>query len=867
MTVPATPPTTPPLPPRLAPLPIDEVLDGVCASLRAEPSVVLRAPTGSGKTTRVPGALLDRGVVEGAVWVSQPRRVAARAAARRIAEERGVRLGDEVGYQVRYEKRAGAATRIVFLTDGLLLRRLQADPLLEGVGALVFDEVHERRLDTDLTLALARQIQREMRPDLRIVVMSATLDAQPFARFLGDCPTIDAAGRAYEVTVDYLAERDERRVVAVMATHLPRVLAAGEGDVLAFLPGVGEIDATAAELARAGISGAHDLSVVALHGSLPPREQDAALAPRPGRKVILATNVAETSLTIPGIRVVVDGGWARVARYDSGCGLDRLELERISRASAEQRAGRAGREAPGRCLRLWTRGQQADLTAATTPEVARVDLASAVLELLLWGERDPLAFAWLEAPPEGAVARALELLERLGATEKGGLTALGKRLAARPLPPRLARVLLAGEALDLPEDAALLAALLAERDPFRGRDRDARPPDTTSDTLERLDALRRAGRGPARAPGYGEAHPGAVAALEQAAAHLARGSDPVAEPPFAAASCEERLGRALLAGYPDRVAARRREDPDRAVLVGGRGVRLAPSCGVREAPLFVCVELDAGARGERAEALVRQAWAIERAWLPEHTLSQERRVVFSPETETVRATQVTRYLDLVLDEKPVHTPTPAEVEAALVEAARADLGVALGLDRPDLAALVARVEFVRRVAPEIALPALDDAFWGALLPALCSGQRSLRALREAPLEAMALGLLHPAQARALDELAPTHLALPDGSRARLDYGAAGSPGAGGAPVLAARIQQLYGMSVTPTVARGTVPVLLHLLAPNHRPQQITDDLAGFWRRTYGEVRKELAQRYPKHYWPDDPSSAQPRPAGANRRRR
>jgi ATP-dependent helicase HrpB len=587
VTVPPTPETS--ATPALSPLPIDEVLDAVCASLRAAPSVVLRAPTGSGKTTRVPGALLDRGVVTGAVWVSQPRRVAARAAARRIAEERGARLGDEVGYQVRYEKRAGADTRVLFLTDGLLLRRLQADPLLEGVGALVFDEVHERRLDTDLTLALARQVQREMRPDLRIVVMSATLDAQPFARFLGDCPTIDAAGRAYDVAIDYLAERDERRVTAVMATHLPRVLTAREGDVLAFLPGVGEIEATAAELARAGVSAAGGVSVVPLHGSLPPREQDAALAPGAARKVILATNVAETSLTIPGIRCVVDGGWARVARYDSGCGLDRLELERISRASAEQRAGRAGREAPGHCLRLWTRGQQADLTAATTPEVARVDLASAILELLLWGERDPLAFAWLEAPPEGAVVRALELLERLGATDGGALTALGKRLAARPLPPRLARVLDAGELLGLPEDAALLAALLAERDPFRGRDRDEPTPPTRSDTLERLDALRRAGRGPARAPGYGEAHPGAVAALAQAASHLTRSAAAPARPDVASTSREERLGRALLAGYPDRVAARRREDPARAVLVGGRGVRLAPACGVREAPLFVCV--------------------------------------------------------------------------------------------------------------------------------------------------------------------------------------------------------------------------------------------------------------------------------------
>ena len=877
---------------------------------------MLVAPPGGGKTTLVPPALRATGIGGAGrrIVMLEPRRIAARAAARRIAEIGGWQLGDEVGYQVRFERRASAATEILVVTEGILVQMLQADPFLDGIGVLIFDEFHERSLAADLSLAMARRVQREVRPDLKLLAMSATLDPAPLAAFLGGCPVLTASAAQYPVDIAYL----DALPAKVLAAPLPELAAAGirhalaapataGGDVLAFLPGVGEILRTAEALADLAARG--DLLVLPLYGDLPAERQDAVLRPADRRKIVLATNVAESSITIDGVSAVVDTGLARRLRYDAAAGLDRLELGRISRAAADQRTGRAGRQRPGFCLRLWPAREHAARPAFETPEIYRLDLAGPALQLLAWGESDLAAFGWFEAPAKAALDTALDLLADLGAvgTAAGGrrpasgVTALGERMARLPVHPRIARLLIEGRRLGQPRDAALLAALLAERDPF------PRPPRrpshsegfggaaagdvvaSRSDLLDRVDALAaweagatgRRGRRPATGEGEERAlNPAAarfvLAARDQLAHLLERQPDdigapaPAARPHSPQEARDEALLRALLAAYPDRVARRRAAHEPRAVMVGGRGVRLAAESAVRAAELFVCVEVQSGGSGAGAggggagrpgsEDLVRLASAVDAEWLPAARLRSRVELDFDEERQRMIARQRTFYDDLVIAESEVPPPDGEAASARLAAAAAARLSSALPLDDPEVASFLGRARCLAAWMPELELPRFDAAALTELLPELARGRRSFAELRRAPLLDMLRGALSWPQLAALDREAPERLDVPSGKRIRLTY-EEGKP-----PVLAARIQELFGLAETPRVAGGRIAVLLHLLAPNHRPQQITDDLRSFWQNTYPQVRKELQGRYPRHAWPLDPWTARAERRPAPRRR-
>jgi ATP-dependent helicase HrpB len=839
-------------------LPIDEVLPQLLEALRGSSAAVLRAPTGAGKTTRVPPALLDAGLSGGkAVVMLEPRRIAARAAARRIAFERGTELGGEVGYHVRFERKASRGTRILVVTEGLLVRMLQDDPFLSDFGAVVFDEFHERSLHTDLALALVRRVQQDARPELRIVVMSATIATAPVAEWLGGAPVVESEGRLFPVAIEYAQDEDDRPLPAVVGGATLRAFSASSGDVLAFLPGVGEIRRTREELeARAGRLGAR---VLELYGDLPAEQQDEVLRPSGQRKIVLATNVAETSVTIAGVTAVVDSGLARVSRYDPGVGLDRLELERISRASADQRAGRAGRTQPGTCLRLWTERAQRSLRAEEEPEIRRVDLAGPVLQLFSFGERDPFAFPWFEAPPRAALERGLELLRELGAFEGGGLSATGRALARLPVHPRIGRLLLEGARTGVLEEAALAGALVGERDPFLRRPgaRAASRHRSDSDTWDRILALEEFERNGSGSSLVGELNRGAAAFVLRARDALLRAAERQTGARAAGPGDELAFRRALLAAYPDRVVRRRAGEPQRGVLVGGRGVRLADESAVHEGELYVAVEIDAGRAGERAEAFVRQASRIEREWLPQELLQSSVETGFDAQSGKVLGWKRTRYVDLVLDEVQANV---SEEDAAreLARAAAQDLPRALGLAREEVAAYLARVRSLAAWMPEAGLPALDEAQLAAWLPEICAGRRSFEELQRSDLVGFLRGKLGWKLAQLVETEAPERLGVPSGSQIRLEY-EPGKP-----PVLAVRIQEVFGLADTPRVAGGRVRVLLHLLAPNYRPQQVTDDLRSFWSKAYFEVRKDLRARYPKHAWPEDPWNAPPQRKGGRR---
>jgi ATP-dependent helicase HrpB len=846
------------------PLPIDEILPQIKSALEVSPNLVICAPPGAGKTTRVPPALLDPPLSRpGRVLVLQPRRMAARAAARRIAAERGVPLGEEIGYQVRFDQRISSRTRLAVVTEGILLRMLHDEPLLDSVGAVIFDEFHERNLNSDLALGMARRIQQTVRPELRIIVMSATLDSAPVAAFLGGCPVIESAGRMFPVAIDYWGGSEKRPLAELVASGIERVLARTSGDILAFLPGVGEIRQTAAETQSLGRK--HNLVVLPLYGDLPPEEQDVVLAPSDRRKLVLATNVAETSLTIPGITAVVDSGLARQMRFDPSVGLDRLVLGPISRASADQRAGRAGRTAAGVCLRLWEERLQAHRPAFELPEIERVDLAAAVLQLWSWGETDVLSFPWFEPPSQPAVDAALTLLERLAAIKDRRLTPLGQTLARLPVHPRIARLLVEGETLGCLSQAALAAAMLSERDPIRsglrsgGRSAGVSGiggPRTTarhvsrSDVLDRVTALEEYESRGGTETAFGEINPGAAAFVSRARdqlvsevrAHLFGSRQTAADRPE-----PEGLLRALLAAFPDRVARRRDSSSGKGVMVGGRGVRLAPQSAVTDTELFVCVDVDAG----QTEALVRQASAIERDWLEVDRLRTADEVFFHPTQKSVVGRRRVYWEDLILDEVNIPAPRNDETAKMLAEAAWRDWERIFPLDDSEITSFLARVRCLAAWIPELKLPDFDDAQLQAALSDLCLTCRSFDELRKAPWLDMLKGRLTYAQRETLDHEAPERIAVPSGSRIALTY-EVGRP-----PVLAVRIQEVFGLQQTPRVAGGRVPVVMHLLAPNMRTQQITDDLESFWSNGYPRVRKDLRARYPKHPWPEDPWTAEP----------
>ena len=845
----------------LTPLPIDEVLPRIVSTLKETNSLVLRAPTGAGKSTRVPPALLDaRLAPRGRIVMLEPRRIAARATARRIAAERNVRLGAEVGYQVRFDEQASRETKILIVTEGILLRRLQDDPFLEGIDAVLFDEFHERSLNSDLALAMVRRVQQEVRPDLRIVVMSATIAATPVAAYLGGCPVLDSEGRTYPVEIEYQRQLDRTPIEQVVLGGVTDVLSRTPGDILVFLPGAPEIRRAARELEP--LARRHDLAVMPLFGDLPPEEQDRVLMPCERRKVVLATNVAETSLTIEGITAVVDTGLAKVMRFDPQVGLDRLELSPISKASADQRAGRAGRTQAGFCLRLWDESSHRARPDNEEPEIRRVDLAGPALELHCWGESNILGFPWFEPPREAAVAQAESLLRTLGALDDAGqVTPLGRTMSRLPVHPRLARMLIDGERFGVGERVALLAAMLSERDPFTGRGGPVMSAShrSRSDVLDRLQALEEFLSTGRREFSFGSVHGGAVRFLTQAADQLRRilrtlpgplraesGNAPLAEP----RDRDEAVLRSLLAAFPDRLARRRDASGPRGLMVGGKGVKLGPQSNVSgaEAELFLCIDVDGG----QTDALVRQASAVDREWLEGPLLETRDELFFHPSQKQVVARRRTLWGDLILAETPAPLPAGDSVGETLFENARRAVSEVFPADKPEVEAFLRRVRCLAEWMPELDLPRLDQEGLEKVLRELCHGRRSFAELKTAPWLGALQGVFSYPQLQTIEREAPEKIEVPSGSEIRLQY-EEGRP-----PVLAVRIQEVFGMAETPRIAGGRVRVLMHLLAPNMRPQQVTDDLKSFWENAYSEVRKDLRRRYPKHQWPENPSDGIPR---------
>jgi len=843
---------------RLPPdLPVAGVLDEVVRASRGG-AVVVTAPPGSGKTMLVPAAVLDDLPPHARVAVLQPRRLAARAVARQIARLRGGEPGGEVGYQVRFESCVGRDTRLLVETTGIMLRRIVGDVALESLAAVVLDEFHERSLEMDLVLGLLVRLRETLRPDLRIVVMSATLDAGPVAALLGrdgrPCPVVSAQGRMFPVETRYLRHGDRRDLVELVSATVPEAIRTTAGHVLVFLPGVGEIgrchEALATGLERQGHA------VLPLFGDLPPDQQDRVLADIGRRKVIIATNVAETSLTIPGVTAVIDSGLARQSRVSHATGLPRLELVPISKAAADQRAGRAGRTAAGICWRLWDEAAHRHRPVAEPPEAVRGDVAGALLELMALGEdRD---FPWLDPPPPESLANARGLLVHLGAIEadpagRDRLTPLGRDLVALPAHPRLARLLVAGAARGVLREAALAAALLSERDPFRtpkgGGPRDRITVRTRSDVLDRIAALEAFAAGRSLGDPALEPHPVGARNVLRVAEQLARLVDapPVRRSDDPAAA----VMLALLEAFPDRLARLRPGTQDRGALVGGRGVRLDTS-RVRGEPLFLAVDVD-DASGEVG---VRLASAVDRAWLDLEPLARANlatadELVYHPSRRQVEARRRTLWMDLVIDETPVPIADADAAAALLAHEAVACLDRVLPAADSAAGSFLARGRWLATALPELQLPVLDDAALAALLPAICAGLRALDDVRQADWLPHLQALVGHDRVAEIERLAPTHIDLPTGKRHRLLY----DPG--GPPVLAVRIQELFGVVDTPRIAAGRVPVLLHLLGPNHRPQQVTGDLASFWRTTYPTVKKELRRRYPKHAWPDDPLAPPP----------
>ncbi len=826
-------------------------------------ALVLIAAPGAGKTTRVPPAILDSGLADlaggaGQIVVLQPRRVAARAAASRMSDERGTKIGEEIGYQVRHESRASARTRILVCTEGVFLRRLQKDPLLEKIAVVIFDEFHERSLDSDLALALVRQVRNELRSDLKIIVMSATLDAEPVSHYLANCPVVNSPGRTYPVNIEYLqSSPNPSNLEQTVCDGVKRMISHSDGHILAFLPGVGEIRRTQ-ELLEA-TAARDDLLLLPLYGDLPLEEQHRVLSESSKRKVVLATNIAETSLTIDGVTAVVDSGMARVNRLDARLGLNRLALERISQASADQRAGRAGRTTSGSCLRLWTEREHRNIAAFTSPEIERVDLSECVLQLFAWGENDPKAFSWFEQPPEGSLNRSLELLERLDALANGKLTPLGGKMALLPLQPRLARLLLTGAELGRLKDAALCAALLAERDPLkRSTENKGAAHKSESDVLDRIWALKEFADSGHRHSFVGELMVNQAKQILRAAEQLTRlvsdsgtaGSDKQLSDTSGnktSAKADEAVMQALMLAFVDRICRRRETGGRTAIMVGGRGVRLSNDSAVTEAEFFVAVEL---AETGQSEATVRQASAIEKSWLPKSHLSTSTDVFYDTVREKVLALKRTRFCDLVIEETVSAMPEGVDTGEVLAQGL-----IATGAD---LATLVdeqtfqylARINYLRENLPELNLPEFSSEPWRDLLSQWCAGSSSLAELKACSFLSILQSQLDHQQLSTIDSEAPERLLVPSGNLIKIHYES------GKQPVLAVRIQELFGMAATPKIARSRQSVLLHLLAPNYRVQQITDDLASFWKNTYGDVKKDLKARYPKHSWPDNPLIAQ-----------
>ncbi len=769
----------------------------------------------------------------------EPRRLAARAAAYRIAELRGETVGASVGYRMRGDTRVGPQTRIEVVTEGVLTRRLQRDPTLDGVGLVIFDEFHERSLDADVGLALTLRTQSLVRPDLRLLVMSATLDGEAVAALLGGAPILSSDGRIFPVETRYVSPRPGTRTDTAVVSTIRSALRDDTGDVLVFLPGAGEIRRIEALLSETGV--APDAIVLPLYGALTHDSQDRALRRDPDgrRKVVLSTSIAETSLTIDGVRVVIDAGFSRVPRFSPRTGMTRLETVRVSRASADQRRGRAGRLAPGVCYRLWAEHEDLHLLANAPPEISNADLTPLALDLAAAGVLDPAELPWLDVPPAAAFGQASELLRELAAIDDGGITPHGREMAALPVHPRLAHMIIHARAMESEAVACDVAALLSERDVFRSA---TGPVD--ADLSLRIACLR--GDREAAPPG---------ADVDRDALRRARGeSERLARQLRAravGATSTDVVGKLLALAYPDRVAQRRAGSRARFVLRNGRGAELTGPQSLSESPYIVAAELD----DQRPESRVFLAAPITidevRETFGDHIVTEDE-VAFDDATSSVAARRRERLGAIVLRDVALGRPDPDRVRDALLEAVK-QRGVS-SLPWPDAALrLRARMAFAHSTAgdwPDVSDAALAERIDEWLKPTM-GAARSWADLERVDLTSALASLLDWKQRRELDELAPTHVDVPSGSRLPIDYT---DPRA---PVLAVRLQEVFGLTESPRLARGRVPVTMHLLSPAGRPVQVTRDLAGFWRTSYFDVRKDMRGRYPKHDWPEDPLSATP----------
>jgi len=838
-------------------LPIYELEHEIVKSLGVRPRLILQAPTGSGKSTQVPQMLLDRGLLgEGEVVILQPRRLATRLLASRVSFERRGRLGDEVGYQIRFEKVTSKKTRIRFVTEGVLLRQLLQDPELRSVSAILFDEFHERHLYGDITLARAVQLQETSRPDLKLIVMSATLESDKLEKYLAPCPLLTSSGRMHPVTIEFLTKpvRSENYPVwDLAADELARLAATTEGDVLVFMPGKYEITRTISAIRAGSVS--NRFVPLPLHSELPPTEQDAALALYEKRKVIVATNVAETSLTIDGVRVVIDSGLARIGRFDPRRGINTLFIEKISRAASDQRAGRAGRTAPGHCLRLWTEAEHVERPAQELPEVKRLDLAEVVLTLKASGVEDIAAFRWLEPPDPKALENAEQLLTDLGAISAGKLTSLGQRMLAFPVHPRYARMLLAAQEQGCVRGVALIAALTQGRNLLRRAEgkqmRDERDDffggEDESDLFILLRAFRFAEKNqfdPRRCARLG-VNAGAAREAGQLweqflAIARAEGLD-VAEREAASGA----IARCVLAGFPDQVAVRLDEGTLRCALVHNRRGVLARESVVQRARLLTASEIREieSSSGER-QVLLTLASAIKEEWLREffpEAVQEKTELTFDSSLRRVVGRTVSLFHDLVLAEKKSEQVPKNEAASIL---AREVIAGNCPLKNWDHAVeqWIARLNFAATTFPELDLPQITETDRALLVEQVCQGATSYKEIKERPVTGVLKSWLNAAQQSALDQFAPERIKLPNERNAKIVYGA------NQAPTISARIQDLYGVTNRLTIGQGRVPLRIEVLAPNHRPIQITDDLTTFWQDSYPKIKQELQRKYPKHQW-------------------
>ncbi|MBE0658182.1 MAG: ATP-dependent helicase HrpB [Bryobacteraceae bacterium] len=797
----------------MTPLPIDTLLPEIVSTLKEWNCVVLEAPPGAGKTTRVPAALLDAGYVE--TVVLEPRRIAARMAARRVSAERGETVGRTVGYQVRLEQAASEATRLRFLTEGVLTRRLLADPLLKGVECVVLDEFHERHLEGDLALALLRRLQAR-RPDLRLVVMSATLQGEALARHMGGCPVLRSEGRLYPLEIGYTPHSTDRLDAQVAEAVAGIVKSEASGDVLVFLPGAAEIRAS--QRALEGLAAQKDLLVLPLHGDLSPEEQDRAVEPASRRKVILSTNVAESSITIEGVRAVVDSGLARVASDSAYSGLQRVEVGRISRASATQRAGRAGRTGPGKVVRLYPEADFLRRPEYDTPEILRRELSGLVLDLAASGVDDPLKLEWLDGPPEAALNAARALLERLGAVDAAGrVTRDGRRMAGLPLHPRLAKLAVAAEARGAGDAGVAAAAALSAGARLTGAPAHPSPSDLLLLIETGMTSYARR--------------------LEQQLRRMAR--------PRTSGGGDEAFQKAVLEAFPDRVA--RVSGGGSYRLAGGGSAQLARDSAQAGRKLIVAIEVEE--RRDAGAPLIRLASAVEPEWLLE--LFPER-VEAASEARWNREAERVEQIDLLLyDGLPIDESRSHKVDSDEATALLAMKAIETGLHRIcDAEAFEAFRQRLAFAAEHSDLRPVDDERLREAVEGLARGLRSMDELKERAseggLEQAVVGAMGPEAKRTLDKLAPERIRLASGRMARVSYAE------GQTPWVESRLQDFFGMKETPAVAGGRVRLVVHLLAPSYRPVQVTSDLEGFWERHYPAIRKELMRRYPKHKWPENP---------------